>query len=134
MLFNKLIANFEFMLPILFRSTLRITLRHTIVMFKRNFLTSIIQSSRRIPRSAAGILGASGALYCFFATHTINLDGQPGLDGSSPLSSLKRRKSTNSFDLSQPIDVESRLREHEESRIMDNSTGISRFDIVQVSR
>ena len=97
-------------------------------------LIPISRFSRHRPRPARIFLGASGALCCLFAAQTIYLDGAANSDNESLFSSLKRRKSTDSFDLGQPFDIDGKLREHEESHVMDKSTGISRFDIVQVSR
>src|SRR5882762_10937205 len=100
--------------------------------YKSSLLTPITRS-RRFPRPISLFLGASGVVCCLFTAQTIYLDSQPWTDGTHPTSSLKRRKSTNSFDLSQPIDIERSLREHEESHITNKTTGVSRFDVVQVS-
>jgi hypothetical protein len=112
-------------------------------MFKHgyNLLTPIKRLSTRILRPVNIFLGASGALCFLFTAKTIYLDSQPFYssaggtrDSHHLLSSLKRRKSTDNFDHRRPIDIDTKLREHEESYTTNISTGISRFDIVQVSR
>lgn len=86
--------------------------------------------SKRLPRPGTTLLGVSGILCCFLAAQTIYLDSED----KSPFASLKRRKSTEVFDIRRPVDVEVKLRQHEQTCETDKNSGISRFDIVQVSR
>lgn len=111
-------------------------LRHT----RRLFFT--VTKPRLGPQSRftrqAIFWGASGVLCCSLTATAIYLDGPTNHNDAGKterplLSSLKRRKSTESFGY-QPVDIDSKLRDHEESHIAEKSSGVAWYDIVQVSR
>ncbi|KAF7972269.1 hypothetical protein HWV62_18598 [Athelia sp. TMB] len=94
------------------------------------------QRPRRYRHTVSTFLGASVVVGCVFAAQTIYLDSSSSSDISgNPFESLRRRKSTDSFDPTrQPVDTHAALRQHEETRSADGkATGIARYDIVQVS-
>lgn len=96
------------------------------------------QRPRRYRRTLSAFLGASAAAGCVLAAQSVvYLDSSSSPGGrASPFESLRRRKSTDSFDSTRrPVDVYATLRQHEETCFTDGKeTGVRRYDIVQVSR